>query len=117
MPEARASCGLWWHRGGPQGSAIPGPQRPAGPFRPPRPTNGAARGVKFASDAGFQKEVRRRVDEYFRSTGRRQRDCPQMYLKTAILLAFLAASYVLLVFVAQTWWQAVPLAVVLGLAM
>ncbi len=39
-----------------------------------------------------------------------------MYLKTAILLAIFAASYVLLVFVAQTWLQALPLAILLGLA-
>jgi len=83
----------------------------------PIQARGVAQGVKFASDAGFQKEVRRRVDEYFHRTGRRQRDCPQMYLKTAILLACFAACYVLLVFVAQTWWQALPLAVLLGLAM
>ena len=35
---------------------------------------------------------------------------PQMYLKSAIFLMWLSASYVLLVFVAQTWWQALPLA-------
>src|SRR5262249_13370043 len=51
--------------------------------------------VKFGSDQGFFNVVRRRVDEYFRSTGRRQPDCPQMYLKAAIFLAWLAASYVL----------------------
>jgi linoleoyl-CoA desaturase len=37
-----------------------------------------------------------------------------MYLKTAILLAVFAASYVLVVFVAHTWWQTLPLAVLLG---
>ena len=73
------------------------------------------RRLKFGGSSGFQVEVRRRVEEFFRSTGRRQRDCGQMYLKTAILVAVFAASYVLLVFVAQTWWQALPLAVVLGL--
>ena len=46
-----------------------------------------AGGVKFDSDQGFLSVIRRRVDEYFRSTGRRQRDCPQMYLKAAIFLA------------------------------
>ena len=76
-----------------------------------------AGGVKFDSDQGFLSVIRRRVDEYFRSTGRRQRDCPQMYLKSAIFLMWLSASYMLLVFVAQTWWQALPLAVALGLAM
>jgi linoleoyl-CoA desaturase len=75
------------------------------------------RRLKFGKNDGFQVELRRRVDEFFRRTGRRQRDCPQMYMKTAILLACLAASYVLLVFVAQAWWQALPLAVVLGLAL
>jgi linoleoyl-CoA desaturase len=90
--------------------------RESAPDLAPSPAGGAARGVKFASDAGFQKEVRRRVDEYFRSTGRRQRDCPAMYVKTAVLLACFAACYALLVFVAQAWWQALPLAVLLGLA-
>src|SRR4051794_4596039 len=72
---------------------------------------------KFARNDGFQDDVRRRVEDYFRTTGRRQRDLPAMYLKTAIILTALAASYALLVFVAWEWWQAVPLAVLLGLAM
>ena len=71
--------------------------------------------LKFAGNNDFQVEVRRRIDEFFRSTGRRQRDCPQMYLKTAILLTSFVASYALLVFAAQSWWQALPLAVWLGL--
>src|SRR5262245_45153828 len=48
--------------------------------------------VKFDSDQGFFSVVRRRVDEYFRSTGRRQRDCPQMYVKAAIFLIWLSGS-------------------------
>jgi len=75
----------------------------------------AARKLKFSGNNGFQVELRRRVDEYFRTTGLPQRDCWQMYLKTAILLGLLAASYALLVFVATAWWQAVPLAILLGL--
>jgi linoleoyl-CoA desaturase len=39
-----------------------------------------------------------------------------MYVKTAIILACLAVSYLLLVLVAEAWWQGVPLAVLLGLA-
>ncbi len=74
-----------------------------------------SRKLKFDKDDRFQIELRRRVDEFCRSTGRRQRDCPQMYLKTAVLLTSLAISYGLLVFVAQTWWQALPLAIWLGL--
>jgi linoleoyl-CoA desaturase len=72
--------------------------------------------VKFANDQAFHTELRRRVEEYFRATGRRQRDCWQMYLKTAILVATFALVYTLLVFVADTWWQGLVLAVLLGLA-
>jgi linoleoyl-CoA desaturase len=71
--------------------------------------------VKFGRDDSFYVEVRRRVEEFCRSTGRRQRDCPQMYLKTAILLTSLAGSWALLVFVASTWWHAVLLSIVVGL--
>jgi linoleoyl-CoA desaturase len=75
-----------------------------------------ARRLVFSSNSDFQVDLRRRVDEFFRSSGRRQRDCPQMYVKTAILLACFIAVYGLLVFVADTWWQALPLAIALGLA-
>ncbi|HET7376258.1 MAG TPA: fatty acid desaturase, partial [Anaerolineae bacterium] len=40
-----------------------------------------------------------------------------MYLKTAIILAVFISLYSLLVFVAATWWQALPLAILLGLSM
>ena len=72
---------------------------------------------KFPRDDGFQAEVGRRVAAYFRETGKRDRDCWPMYLKTAVILAWWAASYGLLVFVAQTWWQALPAAVSLALAL
>src|SRR5437879_2443632 len=67
--------------------------------------------LKFTGGNSFQTEVRRRVDEYFRSTGRPQRDCFPMYLKTAVVFSWFAISYGLLVFWAETWWQALPLAV------
>src|SRR6185369_4973739 len=72
---------------------------------------------KFRASEGFQQELRRRVDHYFNSTGRRERDCPQMYLKTAIVVGWLVVSYVLLVFFVQSWWFAVPLVLSLGLSM
>src|SRR3989338_11367129 len=72
--------------------------------------------LTFANGNAFQLELRRRVEEYFRTTGRRPRDCWQMYLKTAILLAGFAVLYTLLVFVDQTWWQGLLLAVLLGLS-
>jgi len=39
-----------------------------------------------------------------------------MYFKTGVILASFALTYVLLVFFATAWWQALPLAVVLALA-
>ncbi len=39
-----------------------------------------------------------------------------MYFKTAVILAAFASLYGLLVFVATQWWQALPLAIALGLA-
>src|SRR4051812_46457498 len=77
----------------------------------------SGRRPKFGEDNSFQSEVRRRVEEELRATGRRQRDCPQMYLKTGLILAWLSSAYVLLVFVATTWWQALPLAILVGLGM
>jgi linoleoyl-CoA desaturase len=72
--------------------------------------------LKFGRDTGFLAEVRRRVDEYFHTTGKRERDCPGMYFKTATILTGYAVSYSLLVFVVQSWWLAVPLAIALALA-
>src|SRR5207249_3981707 len=68
------------------------------------------RTVKFGVGNEFHAELRRRVDTFFRITGRRRRDCGQMYVKTAILVAVFAAGYGLVVFGAQTWrwfhrWQ------------
>jgi linoleoyl-CoA desaturase len=40
-----------------------------------------------------------------------------MYLKSAVVLTWFAASYVLLVFATTTWWLAVPLAISLALSM
>jgi linoleoyl-CoA desaturase len=72
--------------------------------------------VKFAGSDRFIRELRKRVDDYFERTGRRRRDCPQMYFKTATVLAWFVASYVLLLFVATSWWTIVPLAIIVGLA-
>lgn len=71
--------------------------------------------LKFARDDGFLAEVRRRVDGYFKSTGKRERDCPRMYFKSAVILGGYALSYSLLVFVVQSIWLAVPLAILLAL--
>ncbi len=96
------------------------PEPAAAPNRPDDATAAAVSDLrpKFPKDqAGFHAELRRRVDAWFQHSGRPQRDCWQMYLKTAIVLAWFAAAYVLLVFFAQTWWQALPLAIMLAFAM
>lgn len=72
--------------------------------------------LKFARNNEFQAELRRRVDEYFERTGKRRRDVPLMYFKTTTIFVLLGVAYWLLVFVAGTWWQAIPLAALVGLA-
>ena len=72
--------------------------------------------ISFAHDTGFQKELRRRVQARIREQGIRERDVPRMYLKTAVVLGSFALSYLALVFWAATWWQALPLALLLGFA-
>ena len=72
--------------------------------------------LKFQKPDGFRQAVRQRVEEYFASTGRRPRDCWQMYAKSAIVLSALAAVYVVLLTVPGPWWMAGVLAVLLGLS-
>jgi linoleoyl-CoA desaturase len=73
--------------------------------------------LTYRGSTRFRRDLEQRVGAYFERTGLARRDCPQMYRKTAVLFLWLAGSYVGLVFMARTWWQAVPLAISLGLAM
>jgi linoleoyl-CoA desaturase len=73
--------------------------------------------VRFAKGDAFYKELKRRVDAYFTDTGKDPRDAWQMYLKTAIVIAWFVGAYLLLVFVAQNWWQGVLASLTLGLGM
>ena len=61
-------------------------------------THKAAAKLKFAGSDAFHRVLKARVDRYFRLTGRSQRDCWQMYLKTAIVFTWAITSYLLLVF-------------------
>ncbi|WP_458071397.1 fatty acid desaturase family protein [Rhodanobacter sp. BL-MT-08] len=72
--------------------------------------------LKFSGDNRFHRELRRRVDAQFRDSGTRQRDSAAMFLKTAVILAAFAASYIALVFFADNGWQALAISVVLGTA-
>ena len=81
------------------------------------PIRGVAQSrLTFRRDNAFLTELRRRVDDYFHSSGRGRRDCPAMYLKTAIILAVFGGFYLLLVFMAGGWWQSLPLAAGLSLS-
>lgn len=73
--------------------------------------------LKFETPDNFRLALRQRVDAYFKSTGRKPRDCWQMYVKSAIVFTGCATAYAMLVFVVSAWWLAVPLAVVLGFAL
>jgi linoleoyl-CoA desaturase len=72
--------------------------------------------LKFSGDNSFHRELRLRVEAEFRRTGTRQRDSAAMYLKTAVILATFALSYVALVFFTSNVWLALLLALVLGTA-
>ena len=73
--------------------------------------------VTYCSSTAFRRDVEARVDAYFESTGLERRDSALMYLKTLTIFVWLVASYLALVFLARTWWQALPLATSLALAM
>jgi linoleoyl-CoA desaturase len=94
-----------------------GAEQAAGTCERTVPPPAAPGELKFAPSDGFLHAIRQRVDCYFQNTGRRQRDCPRMYLKTLLLLIWFVASYVLLVFLAFPWWVVLPLALSLGLSM
>ncbi|MGA2107623.1 MAG: acyl-CoA desaturase [Syntrophorhabdales bacterium] len=70
--------------------------------------------LKFGTKVDFQVELHRRVDEYFRRTGRPRRGGWRMYLKSAIILSCFFLSYLALVFWAHHIWQGLPLAVLLA---
>jgi linoleoyl-CoA desaturase len=81
----------------------------------PARTGPSPRALTFGGDPGFQQALRQRVAAHFATTGQRSRDSWQMYAKTAILVAASAGLYALLVFGARTWFEGVPLAILLGL--
>jgi linoleoyl-CoA desaturase len=75
------------------------------------------RNPKFAVKGEFHRALDARVDDYFDESGRDRLDAPRMYLKSAIILAWLAGSYAGLVFFASGWFSALLFSTSLGLAM
>jgi linoleoyl-CoA desaturase len=76
----------------------------------------AAGRVTFVGSGDFHNELKRRVEAYFERTGKRPRDSVALYVKSAIIVACFAGIYVLLTFFIESWWVAVPLAMLLGVA-
>jgi linoleoyl-CoA desaturase len=73
--------------------------------------------LTFPASNAFREDLEASVAAYFETRGLARRGCTRMLLKTATLFIWLAASYLALVFLATTWWQALPLAASLALAM
>lgn len=97
--------------------ALPPTAKAVPVVEPPLRAGNVDERIKFIGSSDFHTELRRRVETHFRLSGQRPRDCPRMYLKTAIVLGWFVISYSLLVFCATAWWQSLPLTLSLGLAM
>jgi linoleoyl-CoA desaturase len=70
---------------------------------------------RFARRGAFHKELVRRVDAYFEETGLTRRDDPRNYLKTVVILTWMAVSWTALVFGDLSIPAAMLAAVSLGL--
>ncbi len=73
--------------------------------------------VRFAKPDEFTRAVRTRIDDYFLKNNLSKHDHPRMYVKTIIILSWLALSYCGLVFWATSWPVALLCIVSLGVAM
>lgn len=60
--------------------------------------------VTFSKKLGFRKELNRRVEAYFQKEGLSQRDNPQMYLKTAIICAWVISAWMFVLFAPTPGW-------------
>lgn len=69
--------------------------------------------IRFAPDDGFHAAVRQRAQEHFRTFPGHHR--PRvMLIKSLVILGALALAYAALLGWATMWWQAVPLAMLVG---
>jgi linoleoyl-CoA desaturase len=85
--------------------------------RPPDSHKKPAPRLTFNGNTEFQNALHRRVDDYFRKTGRPRRGNWQVYLKATILLFCFISSYLALVFLARNIWEGLICAVVLAFSM
>lgn len=72
--------------------------------------------IKFGLRSEFRKELHRRVHAYLDTCGKPVRAPLAMYRKSAILIGWMAAAYIGLVFFASTWWEALICSTLLALS-
>src|SRR5207302_11315027 len=73
--------------------------------------------ARFPARHSFHTDLARRVEQYFEGTGRSRHGGWMIGAKAAALIAWLAASYAVLMFVPLHAWQAALLSVSVGFAM
>jgi linoleoyl-CoA desaturase len=73
--------------------------------------------VAFQGGGDFYSELRERVNELLADPRRARRAQLAIYAKSAVMLAWAGGSWVALVLIADTWWQAGLAATSLGLAL
>ena len=79
-------------------------------------TTGNRTPLSFLPDDGFQRALHQRAMAHLATVrGERRTGGGALLVKALLLLSATALCYALLVWGAETWWQAVPLAVLLGL--
>lgn len=79
--------------------------------------NADAHRLHFPARRSFHSDLAERVEQYFESAGRSRHGGWKIGAKTAVLIAWLASSYALLMFVPLRAWQAALLSISAGLAM
>ena len=62
--------------------------------------------LRFTGKGDFYRALRQRVDAHFKDHAISKHDCPQMYLKTIIILTLFLSSYIALVFWVESIWGA-----------
>lgn len=72
--------------------------------------------VRFPEHGAFSAELKTRADAYFDAQGDPRRDVPRMYLKSGLILTWFVGSWAVLTFTHPHWWEAVALAVSIGLS-
>jgi linoleoyl-CoA desaturase len=72
--------------------------------------------IRFGQGGAFLTDLRQRADAYFEATRKPRRDLALMYLKSLVILTWFFGSWALLTFWAKSPFQAVPLAMSVGLS-